>query len=215
MDTSLTCPCGLKKRVSALRLPRRLMSRCELVVFLWIATLFASPAHAISITTALTDLGSNSYRYDYTVTNDGSLGSGVSLGLFDLWFDPALYDETSLTPVSSSAVMNDWLETILASAPGGVPALYDVSALGTGLAVGKSLSGFAVQFTWLGTSAPPLTQAFDVYDPATFVLLETGTTISNTPVPEPATVGLVALGALGLLRRRQRPQDPHRQRHTA
>lgn len=215
MDTSLTCTCWLKKLAPALRLPRRVISRCELAGFLWIATLLASPAHAISLTTALTDLGSNSYRYDYTVTNDGSLGSGVSLGLFDLWFDPALYDETSLTPVSSSAVMNDWLETILASAPGGVPALYDVSALGTGLAVGQSLSGFAVQFTWLGTSAPPLTQAFDVYDPATFALLETGTTISNTPVPEPATVGLVALGALGLLRRRQRPQDPHRQRHTA
>ncbi|CDH45407.1 PEP-CTERM sorting domain-containing protein [Candidatus Contendibacter odensensis] len=172
---------------------------------LWMPT-----AQAISIQYQLTSLGGDAYRYDYTVANDGSLGSGVSLKLFDILFDPALYDETLLTPVSSASITADWTETIFASAPG-VPTAYDVSANTSGLAGGASLSGFAVKFTWLGGASLPGAQSFEVYDPDNnFELLETGgqTTLAGAvpspTVPEPPMIGLLAWGLLALLVRRRR-----------
>ncbi len=125
-------------------------------------------------------------------------------------FDPALYKETSLTPVSSTPITADWTETILASASG-IPAAYDVSANISGLADGASLSGFAVAFTWLGGASLPGAHSFEVYDPDNnFELLETGgqTTLAGAApsptVPEPPMVGLLAWGLLALLVRRRR-----------
>jgi hypothetical protein len=176
-----------------------------------IALLLPERSHAVSITYTVVPLGLNSYRYTYKVSNpnDGSIGTGVSVELFDIDFDTTLYGEDSLTIVSSPALSPDWSQRILASAPG-VPADYDVSALNGGIPVGSSVSGFAVEALWIGGPSGPGAQAFEVFDP-TFELLQSGMTTPEqlTGVPEPSMlvplgIGLVTLAGLGTLRRRQR-----------
>jgi MYXO-CTERM domain-containing protein len=64
-----------------------------------------------------------------------------------------------------------------------------------GIPVGGAVSGFAVQFDWLGSGAPGA-QPFDIVDPQTLQPLFSGTT-----VPEPA--GLLLLALAGLVARRR------------
>ncbi len=155
-----------------------------------------APARAIGITAEITALGGDSYRAVYAVHNDGSLGAGVSVLLFDLLFDPTDALESSLSIVSPASVSSGWSELLLASAPS-VPAAYDALALGAGIADGGTVSGFAVEFQWLGAGAPG-SQAFAIYDASSFALLESGA----TTVPEPPLLGYLAvLGAVGLLAR--------------
>lgn len=157
--------------------------------------LFAAvPAVANTITFNLQNLGSNTFRYTYTVSNDGTLGPGVSIRLFDILFDPALYDETSLTIVTPGPLNSQWSQQILLSVPG-VPAAYDAYAISLGIPSGQSVTGFAVEFTWLGGPAGPGVQPFEIYDPNTFALLESGTTSANAAaVPEPSSLALLGIG---------------------
>ncbi|HOW77582.1 MAG TPA: PEP-CTERM sorting domain-containing protein [Candidatus Competibacteraceae bacterium] len=172
------------------------MKARHLLLSLWLL-LLANPATAIIIDYDLKSLGGNSsYQYDYTVTNDESLGTGVALEWFAILFDPALYDEPSLSIITPDPPASEWDELILGSGLG-VPAAYDVFALAGGIAVGASVSGFAVQFDWLGTGMPGA-QPFEIYDPDTFdVTLATGSTrAAGTTVPEPGTLALLFWGAV-------------------
>lgn len=166
-----------------------------------------SAAHAIIIEYTLVSLGGTTYRYDYTLTNDGSLGTGVALELFDIEFDPALYEKSTLTIVTSDPPASDWDEYIFLSIPDIipiVPATYSVLALGDGIADGNSVTGFAVRFNWLGGPAGPGPQPFLVYDPDNFDLLLTGITRNQQPgpgpgpIPEPGSLFLLGLGLLPL-----------------
>lgn len=166
--------------------------------FLLITGLTA-PAQAVSIQYDVVALGGNQYRYDYSVTNDGSLGSGAAVQLFDIFFDPASYLESSLMIATPVPLGQDWDQLILASAPG-VPAAYDALALAGGIADGTTVAGFAVEFSWIGQGLPGA-QPFEIYDPVTFALLEQG--ISTSPVPVPGALWLFVsgLGALAGFRR--------------
>jgi len=148
---------------------------------------------------SLTGLGSNVYRYDYSIYNNGSLGAGVPIQLFDILFDTGLYLDSSLLIVTPAPLQSQWSETWLSQLPQ-LPAAYDVLALGGGIPVGSWVSGFAVQFTWLGPGLPG-SQPFRIYSPQTFEVLQTGNTS-----PEPSFFGALGLSlAYGVwkVRRRQ------------
>jgi hypothetical protein len=174
-------------------------------VFL-VALLFpAAPALAGLITFELTSLGGSQFQYTYTVVNDGSPGSAPILGL-DVYFDPTLYSldpEINSPAESQLAAPEGWSPLVLFDMPGSIPAAYDALTSGAGVVPGESLSGFVVQFTWLGEGLPG-PQPFEFYDPTDYSVTQSGTTTPAVSVPEPAgTAGLLALGllSLALLRR--------------
>lgn len=172
-------------------------------------------ANAVSIQYTLTSLGGSSYRYDYTVANDGSLGAGVAIEGFAILFDPVLYDETSLTIVTSDPPASDWDELILGSGLL-IDAAYDAYALAGGIGAGDSVSGFAVEFAWLAAGTPGA-QAFEIYDPDSFNVIQTGNTrTAFSAVPEPGTLVLLFLAATAaaMIRRQRQSADAPASRHA-
>lgn len=169
------------------------------------SALLACASQAAVITSQSTQVNGTTWRYDYTLSNNGAITSEIYL--FDILFDPALYEEASLTIVSATGISSGWDELILASGTG-VPAAYDVLATGGGIGQGESVAGFAVSFIWLGTGTPGQ-QGFEIYDPVTFQLLGSGTTAA---VPAPATLWLLGTGLLAAALRsaRRTRSRPHR-----
>lgn len=179
------------------------MNKLCLLSVIFLSFLVPCTSSAITIDYTLTSLGGSSYRYDYTVTNDGSLGQGVNVKLFDIAFTTDKYSELSLTNLTPNSLSSEWTTSFLASAPG-EPALFDAFALGDG--VSSSTSGFSVQFDWIGAGNGPGSQKFFIYDPDTYDQLSPGTTNpieTGTPVPEPGTLALLGVGfAMAILRRK-------------
>ena len=171
------------------------MQKTAFLIVILVSFLVPSVSTATIIDYTLTRIGGSTYRYDYSVTNDGSLGAGTNVKLFDIAFDPAKYDESSLKIVSPGNLAANWQQSILASAPG-VPADYDVLALSGGIR-GKQ-AGFAVQFDWIGGPAGPAPQTFAIYDPVKFNVLEKGQ-CRPCPVPAPGPVGLLLSGLAALI----------------
>jgi hypothetical protein len=159
---------------------------------------FASP---ITISYDLSQISGNNYLYVYSIYNNGSLGANVPIQLFDIFFDPTLYLESSLAIVTPNPTASQWTEYIFGSVAG-TPADFDVSTNpgNPGIGVGSTVSGFAVQFTWLGTGTPG-SQPFSITDPSNFTQpLQAGTT-----TPEPCTFwGVGLLLAYGARRMRKR-----------
>lgn len=150
---------------------------------------------AVQITYTLASLGADNYRYGYVVTND-SAQDASPVQWFDLQFDTAFYGESSLTIITAPGTLLEWHQEVFNSAPG-VPATVDVSTTGGGVAAGQSLGGFAVEFRWIGAGVPG-SQAFDVFDPVSFGVLLSGSTVLAIPEPGSALlllVGIVAVGA--------------------
>ncbi len=73
---------------------------------------------------------------------------------------------------------------------------YDALRKTAGIPLGGAVSGFAVQFDWLGSGSPG-GQPFDIIDPVTFQPVYSGTTL-----PEPGTAAVLGLLAAASLRRR-------------
>ena len=156
--------------------------------FVLLLTVSAHAGSAVFLYQA-TPLGGSLYRYDYTIFNNAALGPGASIQLFDIFFDPSLYDETSLLPVTPSPLSTQWSEQILFSIPP-VPAAYDVFALAGGIPDGGSASGFALQFKWLGQGVPG-SQPFTIFDSQNF-----NPVLSGNTVPEPTSVYLAGISLI-------------------
>ncbi len=160
----------------------------------------AQSANAVLINYTLEALEGNSYRYEYTITNDGSLlGDDFVIEWFAILFDPEFYDEDSLTIETPEPLASAWDELIFGSGLL-IPAAYDVFALADGIAVGDSISGFAVEFAWLGNGLVPGAQDFELYNPETFDIVSTGRTqTSAMSVAEPNTLALLLIPAILLI----------------
>ena len=146
----------------------------------------------------LTDVGSGDlWQYSYTVTNNGpanplqafriffALGSYENLAL---GFAPTDWDPIVVQP-GTFVGLNDGYYDVLSVDPA-VP-------FGPGLALGESAGLFSVQFDWIGNGTPG-SQAFSIYNPATFAELDTGFTVPS-PIPLPAAVWLFGSGIAGLM----------------
>lgn len=174
---------------------------------------------SISIMRSVTQVSGspNTFVYTYTVSNDGSLPGGEPIQAFDIYFDPTIYNESSLQNVTPEPLNSQWLPQILFSV-GSVPAAFDVEAQNGGITAGNSLGGFAVEFTSLSPNLPAV-QAFDIYDPANFAQpIFSGFTSTVGPVaPEPssfslALVVLILASAVWAVRLKHSP-DSRRQRY--
>jgi len=159
--------------------------------------LLSTQAFAAGTTTiqySLVPLGGNVYRYIYSITNNGSVEDGAPIQLFDTLFDTSLYQESSLQIVTPSSLHSQWSEVLLSGVPPAIPAAYDALALQGGIAAGTTVTGFSVQFTWLGPGVPGV-QPFQIYDPTSFQLVQSGQTSSSSlSVPAASTLSLILLG---------------------
>jgi hypothetical protein len=180
--------------------------RHALLPFLVAVAFVLSPgsAHASAIQYDLTNLGGNSWQYDYYFSGPINAQQG-----FRVYFD---FDASNLqvlppaTPGWDPLVTNP--DPVLTSL-----GTYDALALVNS----PAFSGpFRVSFLWSGAGAPG-SQNFDVYtlDASGFPdPFETGVTTPRTvtppPVPEPSTFLLVATGiaAVRKLRRKREPSAP-------
>jgi hypothetical protein len=145
----------------------------------------------VTVTYDTAQLSASRWQYTYTVDNT-ALGQPVNE--FTIWFGHDAYGNLALATLNPPAAA--WNELVIQPDPLLSDAgYYDALALAGGIPVGGGVSGFAVQFDWLGTGLPGA-QPFDIVDPQTLQPLYSGTT-----VPEPA--GLLLLALAGLLARRR------------
>jgi hypothetical protein len=168
----------------------RKVFRVFLIFGIWAS--LVSLAGATTITYQLNDLGSGSWEYIYSVTNDTLL---TDIEEFTVYFDYGLYSNLS---VDNQKPNWDGL-TVQPDLFLGLPTIgyFDTARLVAGIAPGGTEGGFQVSFTWLGAGTPG-TQFFEVVDPDNFNVLDSGNTSINS-VPEPGTLGLLLFGGIGLL----------------
>lgn len=157
-------------------------------------------ANAATITYDVTNTSGNTWRYDYTVTND-TLGS-------DLFEFTVLFDYTLFENLAVDASPADW-DSLVAQPDANIPddGFFDSLNLTTGLPPDATQSGFSVLFDFLGSGSPGA-QPFNIVDPDTFETIESGTTVSAVPLPAPVWLFSAAIGALLSVRRQSQSMSP-------
>lgn len=170
-----------------------------------IGTLAASmilPVYATAISYQVTALGSNTWEYEYSVTNDTL---GFNIEQFSIFFDHALYNNLQVT--SSLAAWDEL--TVNPAIVFGIAddGFYDALTLMSGVTPGNTEDGFSVSFDWLGSGTPGA-QYFQIINPNNFNVLDSASTV---PIPAAGTLMLVGAGMLGMtaLRKRKKKAGLH------
>jgi len=139
----------------------------------------------------VSNISGNRFEYNYAINNDAL---SIPIEEFTIWFDVDLYENLVIT--TPEPLRSQWDEIILDDTGFGLPLGYDSLFLNGGILPMETVSGFSVEFDWLGTQIPG-SQFFEIVNPITFETIDSGYT-----VPEPATFLLFGLGSLALLRKR-------------
>lgn len=153
-------------------------------------------SYATTITSVATDLtdtaaGEDLWQIEYTVS-DYTFNADQG---FTIWFDLGLYEELTIISAGSGS---DW-DVLVWNPDSSIPddGAYDALALVDNASLDAT---FIVSFVWLGSEVPN-TQSFDVYElsyDGYYTTIESGQT--SSPVPEPGTIILAAIGFIGLAR---------------
>jgi hypothetical protein len=150
----------------------------------------------------------NTYIYTYSVDNNGMLPGMAPIQVFDILFDPTLYQETSITNVTPEPLNTQWSPTILSSVGSSSPAAFDAESQ-SGIAAGNTVSGFAVEFNYLGQGNPG-SQPFEIYN-LSFNMIQTGSTqLAGAPEPSSGSylVGILLVCGVWAVRRKLVQDSP-------
>ncbi len=176
--------------------------RKAILLLAWLSV--TSNASATLIEYTATNLGGNTWQYEYTLTNDTL---GFAIEEFTIFFDVGLFANIGTSGFGAPTL---WDPLVVQPEPGlPVPSdgFYDALALGEGIAPGATLGGFFVSFDYFGSGTPG-DQFWNVVDPQTFATLDEGTTFTTgvppTPVMEPPVIGLMLGGWLLVAATRRR-----------
>ena len=164
------------------------------------AVCFGSACHAAVITYTVKPLEGTRWEYEYELR---SSPDEPLLREFTIMFDFLTFANISL-----EASPSGW-DTLVIEPDVNVASdgFLDGLALGQGLEPGTTMGGYRIAFDFLTTGTPGR-QRFDVVDPITFAIIESGFTRAQEPVaiPEPGTVATIALAALMMVSSRRRNQ---------
>lgn len=153
-----------------------------------------SSAQAALITSNFSDLGSNKWSVDLTLTNNTD---AAGINEFTVYFSETLF--SNLEVLSSPSAWDSFVaqpDLFLAS-----PGFFD-SYNPIALALGGSQGGFKIGFTFLGQGAPGAL-SFDIIG-EDFQPTSSGTsTVVTTQVPEPSVFWLMLAGCVVLVARRR------------
>jgi hypothetical protein len=146
--------------------------------------------HAQVISYTATDVSGSTWDYNYTIANNTT----STINEFTVF--AALGQYSSLSVASSPS---SW-SSLVAQPDPGIPAdgYFDSQAISGGLLAGSTLSGFSMQFTYLGSGTPG-SQLFNIVDPNTFNTLAVGYTTAAGATQAPEINSGSATSAITLL----------------